>query len=335
MNDRREGPGNKGSAKSARSHRESDIFVFAFFLLLSFAFWYLNGLSNEIENQIRYPVRYVNPPRDRLLISNMPSRLGMTLRGPGYSLLKLRFSGSRAPLIIDLSKLNYRLLPDSDPESYFILTSSLTDQIHRQMRADFSILEILPDTLVFMFDRLGSKKVPVVADVEVVTDKDFFVSDKIGTDPDSIVITGPWPVIDSVKAVKTKNKKYTGISRSFSRVVQLEGARDYSISERKVSVVVPVEQFTEASLDLPVKLINKPDSLEIKLFPDEVNVRLLVAVSDYNAVLESNIQAVIDVGAVKIEGLEKLPVTIINVPRFARSLRYSPQEIDYLLERRK
>jgi hypothetical protein len=106
------------------------------------------------------------------------------------------------------------------------------------------------------------------------------------------------------------------------------------MSEKRVSVTVDVEQYTEARIDLRVRLINQPDSLDLKLFPDEVDVRLQVAVSDYNGVFESNMQAVIDLAEINIEGLEKLPVTIINVPPFVRALMYSPQELDYLIETR-
>ncbi|MDX9928301.1 MAG: hypothetical protein RBS37_00435 [Bacteroidales bacterium] len=334
MGDRKHESGIGQSLLSRRKHSDRDIIVFGFFLVLSFIFWYLNGLSKEIENHLKYPVRYINPPREMVLVGNMPSRLEMLLSGPGYSLLKLRLSGSRAPVVIDMSRLDYRPVPGSAPDDYYVLTSDLADNFHRQMRADFLILDIDPDTLKFVFDRLGSKKVPVVADIEVVTDKEFFVKDRVLTNPDSVTITGPLPVIDTVRFVSTRNRRFTGINRPFTSNIQLAGSRDYTMSEKRVSVTVDVEQYTEARIDLRVRLINQPDSLDLKLFPDEVDVRLQVAVSDYNGVFESNMQAVIDLAEINIEGLEKLPVTIINVPPFVRALMYSPQELDYLIETR-
>jgi len=43
-----------------------ELLVFAIFLLLSFALWYLNELSKELQGSINYPVRYINPPRTGL-----------------------------------------------------------------------------------------------------------------------------------------------------------------------------------------------------------------------------------------------------------------------------
>jgi len=90
--------------------------VFAFFLLLSFIFWYLNELSKELQGTINYPVRYINPPKDRIVTGELPDKLEMDLRGPGYSILKVKLSGSRAPVVIDFSKITPRRIPGTMPE---------------------------------------------------------------------------------------------------------------------------------------------------------------------------------------------------------------------------
>lgn len=314
---------------------DRDVLVFGFFLVLSFIFWYLNGLSKEIENHVRYPVRYVNPPRDRVLVGNLPSKLELQLRGPGYSILKLKLSGSRAPVIVDMSRIDFNNPVELESSSYIVLANDFKDNFARQLRADYEILSIKPDTLLFQFDRVGTKKVPVVADVTITTDKEFFINGEIGISPDSVFITGPFPVIDTVLQVKTRHRRYANMNQPFSRTLQLSGSKDYTVSERRVEISVPVEQYTEAKLTLSVKLLNRPDSIDVKMFPDEIDVRLLVAVSDYKEVFEAGIQATVDFSTVKPEGAEKLPVAIINVPVWVHSVRYSPQELDYIIETRR
>jgi len=312
---------------------ERDFLIFAFFLALSFIFWYLNGLDNEIENIVKYPVRYINPPDDKVLTGDLPPRLEMRIKGPGYSILKLRLSGSRAPAIVDMSRMEFKELPESDQNvNLYLLTDGLREPFQRQLRADFEIISIAPDTLYFSFDRLVTRKVPVTANVEINTDEDFFVRGLPEIVPDSVFITGPEPVVDTIGHIRTRHKRFSGINQSFTRTLQLEGAKQYTISERRVSLGVTVEQYTEARLELPVKMLNLPDTLEIKLFPDVVSVRLQVAVSDYKSIAESNIQAVTDISAVSLESTGKLPVAIINVPVSAKSLLYTPQELDFIIE---
>jgi hypothetical protein len=128
---------------------KKDIAVFAFFLLLSFVFWYLNSLGKEIEAGIKYQVRFTNLPRERTINKEQPSELNLFLKGPGYSILKLKISGKKAPLIIDISKVNYRRSPGDKSLDYYILTSGLSKSLNVQMRSGCEITSIKPDTLFF------------------------------------------------------------------------------------------------------------------------------------------------------------------------------------------
>jgi hypothetical protein len=128
---------------------DRDLMVFAFFLFLSFVFWYLNEMGKETESEVKYPVRYINLPKERVLTNDLPARLDLYLKGPGYSILKLRLSGNRAPLILDISAINYRRVPGSKTLDYYILTSGLILGVNNQLRAECDILSISPDTLFF------------------------------------------------------------------------------------------------------------------------------------------------------------------------------------------
>ena len=46
----------KGKREQSEKFLNRELPVFAFFLLLSFVFWYLNELSKELQGSINYPV---------------------------------------------------------------------------------------------------------------------------------------------------------------------------------------------------------------------------------------------------------------------------------------
>jgi hypothetical protein len=126
--------------------------VFAFFLLLSFIFWYLNSLRKVIETDLRYPVEYINPPRNRAVTGDLPPRLTLNLKGPGFSILKLKISGHRAPLIVDFSKVTYKRVPDSQTPDYYVVSGGLIKNFSKQLRSEFEIISVKPDTLFVTFD---------------------------------------------------------------------------------------------------------------------------------------------------------------------------------------
>jgi hypothetical protein len=138
-------------SKGVRSLNK-DLIVFAFFFLLSFILWYLNELRKDIEIDLSYPVRYINPPRDRIVGNELPPKLSLGLKGPGYSIIKLKISGNRAPIIIDFSKVTYQRDREKGPMEYFILTSALIPNVSKQLRSEFQISSIKPDTLFVKFE---------------------------------------------------------------------------------------------------------------------------------------------------------------------------------------
>jgi hypothetical protein len=145
----------KISGKGVRSFNR-DLLVFAFFLLLSFIFWYLNSLRKEIEVDIRYPVRYINTPRDRAVSTDMPGKLSLNLKGPGYSIIKLKISGNRAPLVIDFSKVTWKRVPESKTSDYYIVSGGLVPNFSRQLRSEFQIIAVKPDTIFFSLPKKAS-----------------------------------------------------------------------------------------------------------------------------------------------------------------------------------
>ena len=137
-----------------------DVAVFAFFLFLSFIFWYINSLGKEVEAGIQYHVKYTNIPRERVITESSPDDLNLFLKGPGYSIIKLKFSNKKSPVIIDISKVNYKRAPGSKTLNYFIVTSGLTKSLNVQMRSGCEITSIKPDTLFFTLDKVIANSSP-------------------------------------------------------------------------------------------------------------------------------------------------------------------------------
>ena len=132
-----------------------DIAVFAFFLFLSFVFWYINSLGKENEAGIRYLVKFTNIPKERIIISEQPEDLNLFLKGPGYSILKLEISGKKPPLTIDISKVSYKRYPGEKELTYYIVTSGLIKSLKVQIHSGCEITSIKPDTLFFTLDKVN------------------------------------------------------------------------------------------------------------------------------------------------------------------------------------
>ena len=316
------------------SNIDRDVFIFVFFLLLSFIFWYLNSLGKETEYNIKYPVKYINFPQERVLAQELPPTLDLNMKGPGYSVLKLRLSGNRAPVMLDISSISYRRVPGSSSLDYYIVTSGLIPKLKNQLRADCTITSVNPDTLFMYFDKIVTKQVGVIPRIEVIPEKQYLIKGNIMVNPDTVTITGPKQILDTIRNVSTKYKKLKGLDETVTLSMPLVTYKEYSVSEKRVMVTVPVEQFTEAEFRVRVTILNNPDSVNIKIFPDAVTVKCLVAVSDYKKIGELPFEVFLDVGKANLNSSEKLPLSFRNIPPFISSLRVAPSEVDFLIEKK-
>jgi len=128
----------------------SDIMIFSVFFFLSFIFWYLNSLGKAIQSDIKYPVKFINVPKDREL-ALAPTRLNLFLQGTGFSMLRLKISGNSDPAIIDLSKVPYKSVRNNKSTDFYLITSGLVQNFNVQLKPECRITSVKPDTLFFSF----------------------------------------------------------------------------------------------------------------------------------------------------------------------------------------
>lgn len=142
----------KNLSRKEASLLNKNVVIFAFFLFLAFIFWYLNSLGKEIETDIRYSVRFINPPKGKVVSGDLQLKLMLEVRGQGYSLLKRKIGVDKSSLVVDLSKVSYRKVPDSDPVAYYLLSAGLVTNFKKQIGSGFQLLSVKPDTIFVTFD---------------------------------------------------------------------------------------------------------------------------------------------------------------------------------------
>lgn len=126
-----------------------NVAIFAFFLVLAFIFWYLNSLGKEIEAEIKFPVNYINLPKEKAISGDQQTMVNLAVKGTGYSILKVKFSSSTTPIIIDVSKFSYKRVPGSSKADYYLLTSGIPRTLTLFTRSGCEITSVKPDTLFF------------------------------------------------------------------------------------------------------------------------------------------------------------------------------------------
>ena len=306
---------------------------FFFFLLLSIIFWFITALSKDYNASISYPVRYIKLPEDKVLVSNMPDKLILTVNAQGYTLLRYKLTSKILPIIFDVNSFRLNRIPGRDSSSLFILTSLARNRIARQLSSDIELLEISPDTLIFSFAEVKYKDLPVEAKYEITYDKQFMQVGPIELDADSVTAKGPENILDTLIVAYTRKKIIRSANETVDLQAELQEVDKVAFNRDKIRIKIPIEKFTEANLNIPVKVINLPDNITLRLFPSEIKLTCHVGLKDYDVTSSQYFVAAVDYLEIKAHPDGKLPVHLMEIPAYVQSVNIYQPEIEFIIEK--
>ncbi len=305
------------------------LYVFLICLLISIVIWFLIMLSNEAVTSLEYPVTFKNFPADMVLVNKPDSVLTFRIASGGFELITLKYLTRKKPVEIDLSNLNIEKSGDQYIARY--PTSQLSELIFNRFNFSEELISISPENIFFRFEPLDFKNVPVVPHLNIEYEKTYQQSDSLIVTPVSVKIAGPGEYINKISKVYAVNEAATGINESVTLQCKLELPQSFpkvEILPNEAEVFVPVEKFTESSIEIPLVII--PDSLKVKVFPSNVRITYLVGLKDFQRIDKGLFRAVIDLNQ-SSSSESKARVKIEEAPSYAKIIRVEPEEVEYLV----
>jgi len=152
--------------------------------------------------------------------------------------------------------------------------------------------------------------------------------------PDSIEVSGPSSVLDTLSSIFTNPLKLRKVENAIKRNLGLVAVHEkLTLSEKRVQVEIPIEQYTEKSLDVPVNSINVPDSLHLKIFPASAKLTFRVVVSEFEAIQPENFNLSVDYASIVEGNPERLMIEIVQSPEYIDNIKINPETVGYILEK--
>jgi len=304
------------------------ILLFSVFLLISAFIWLLNALSKNYTSVLEYPLVYTDFPEDRVFVGELPKKLDLQINAHGYALLRYKMFKKPVPIPFDVSSFNLSSRGQDSSRSY-ILTRYLKDQISRQLDTELQLLEIKPDTLYFQFAGKVSRMVKIKPYFNYSIVNQFTIKDKIMLTPDSVEVTGPDLILDTLAFIYTERLDLGELTKNFKDRVRLSKKPDLTYNVSRVDCFIELERFTELQVSVPIEVLNLPDSILLQTFPSSINLNCKVGLSKYDRIESYPFRAVVDYEKIE-ERVQTLNVSIQNLPDYLLGYEYSPKTVEFL-----
>lgn len=316
--------------------RKQKITIFLLCFFCSAVFWLFIRLSGNSQASFSRVVSIVDLPAGTMVLEQSDRLIEYSVQTTGARLFASRFSSGKDTLKIGLSSMSR--LRREDQECYFLTARSLLGILSQQADPANNILHVAPDTLFVSLTRMIEIKVPVKAMHQITFEPRFGLYGEVKLTPDSVVLTGPESMIDTVSWVATNIFQMQNLDSPVTEWLNIRPPVSHptvSMSPDKVSMHVPVEEYTESQLDVSL-YVHCPDSLDyngsehIRLFPNKVTLVFRVALRDYQLVEPALFQAFVECPAPDLQS-KRLPVMIGYVPDFVKMEAVRPESVDYLI----
>ncbi len=313
---------------------DQKILIYLIFVGIATIFWFLNKLGNEFTATIHYPVKYIDVPENKLIISDLPEELELELSGRGYTLLKYKFKIISFPIAISISDYIEKQGASAKTKELKIHPRIIKANINKQLNKNINIIDILPQTINCSFADIIEKKVAIAPNIDIQFAPQCMLDGKIKFTPDSVMVRGSEQILDTMRYVYTKPMKVKNLDKNFERNVSIKSIKNVSIDNKRTVMLVKVDKYTENTLKIPISAINVPKERRLITFPQKVKIKYLVSFDECNRISEQDFR--LQVNYNDIENLlgNKLTVRLSKHPKNIKNISFTPKFVEYIIEQK-
>ena len=294
---------------------------------ISIFIWLMIKLSKDYYTNVECRIEYRNIPENKLLDS-ADSLITMEVYTQGFRLFNIKYLSDKPEIEIDLK--NNKIQKHRYKYGSYVLSSELVGSIAAQLEIENEIVEIRPDTINFTLEEMMSKELPVKPKLQLSFKKQYQLDNEIELKPASVIVSGLPSFVDTMQFVPTQQVLLEELSESKNLMIPLKKPKSSTkikYSRDSVQLIIPVEKFTEASIEVPITVKSKDK--RVKLFPEEVSIIYLVSISDYNKVNADMFAAEADFSEVS-PGSRTVRIRVTHSPKFVRIMRLKPEKAEFI-----
>lgn len=296
--------------------------VFLLFLILAFVISIAAKLSNNITQTITVQLEPFNVPVTDVLTEDKPKFINVTVNSQGFNLIKYAFRDLKLKVnFSEISKDSLNYLWNKDLEGYRI--SKLFDN-------STLIQDISPKELSFEYDLQSVKKIPVVVNSKVEFSPGFNFVSSLRSNPDSILIIGPKALVDSFSEISTNKLEFKNLKQDINQPVELNLNKELKYSESIVQILGEVDRFTEGQFNIPVKITNTPENLNVTIFPKDVPVVFYTSLTAYNSIDKSDFVVECDFSSINQENNILFP-KLVSFPESVSRASIQLSKLEYVI----
>lgn len=281
-------------------------------------------MSSPRDIDLRIPINYVGINGQVVFSEELPTHLTVTIRDNGKQLRQI----AKQHLQLNLDLTQYLAF---EKGNISLSAEILRPKLQDLLPGSTAVQHISPEAIQTEYNVLRQKLVPVHVAAQVTAAAQHQLVGEPQVTPNQVYIYGTQADIDSIEYITTDSLRYTNLRDSIQITAQLVAPQHIRVHPKQVTAKWKAEQFTEKTFTLPIYTVGTPDNQYIRLFPQQVDVVIRVGISHFAQVASNDLQAICRYPK---QPSKSLPVEIITENTYISDIRFSPTEVEYIVEKK-
>lgn len=302
------------------------VFTLLACLFLAIAAWLFMALNNKYNYIAKTVIVFKNKPAKRAFYPLQSDTVDLEVEGTGWQLLFARLRINPQSISVNLGQLNTR---------DFVVFSDQLYSVNKQVGSAQKVISVKPDTLYFDFTKQIVKTVNIKLVNDLEFSKQYGLASGVVLLPEKVKVAGPMEELSKIEFWPTDTLKISNLQSSSTVRIGLQHSlhKNVSIYPSSTEVKLSVDEFTEKTVEVPLKIVNNKNYNSIKLYPKKVKVTFLVALGSYAQVNANFINATVDVDEWKNLNHRQFTVKITEFPDYCKLVSVSPSKVDFVVEK--
>lgn len=302
-----------------------NLLAFSFFLMMAFIFWLMLFFQKEnVDGTYRIPLKFYNVPDDIVFDNPLPDYIEVSVSDNGAQIFRLDVTKIDS-LEINVGEITDRGITVLQGDQYKQL-------IQRKLFPGTVIRGYYPMNISLASSKLESKELRVTFDGEITTNRANLVADSATFIPETVMAYGSQKSLQKLKTAPTEYTVFKNLKATSQLPIKINSVPGVKFVPSEVDIYIPVQEYTERTVEIPVTASHVPSRLDVKFFPSRAKITFSVTLEEYKKIAPEDFEIQLDYrkfhanenGRVELE-LTKTPSSVINP-------RITPTSVEFLFE---
>ena len=300
-----------------------DILTFLLFLVLAALIWYGHAMQSVRNTRVPVMMQY----------TGKPGNIGLGEPGlPDTVMIEVRDAGARLntyhrePLHLTVDLRQYI---HGEKGTIHVPTDALRRSISDILQGTSRLIDTKPEEISCPYFTEQEKNVVIAFSGEITPANEYQLVGHPELSRTSIKIFGQDKALAKIDTIYTEYSTLTDITDTMSTRVALVLPKSVRTETDSINIRVIAERFTEKKFIVPLHVLNVPEGVHLRLFPNEVEVSVRVGISHFAQVQATDIKAVCIYTS---ERSDKLDVELRYSNPYITSAWVYPGVIEFMVE---